>query len=351
MKDFKIPKPVEQVIPQVENFFKSVLFIGLLVCSFALAQIGVTAIDTYFSVHPQPIHSVIKWLFVLVLAVFNGLLLTGIGVLAHEGIHGVLFKSKFWNDLWGGILSSLVVMLPFYANRKFHLTHHRYTHQPGLDPEETLHNRSFWNAFIMGGAIAISEHYKIVASHLFAVFSQKWSKVYRGLKDVFFVSFAVTFYFYFLPLGGISPWYTVVPTFLLASPVYSFRALCDHYAFVPVLSPVTQKSLSRETDGEDEYQNLQGNPLQVDSWVILTNFLMDWLWSHINYQQVHHRYPYLSHRYLPDIFEVTKDKQPYAVVKGYFRCLRSLRNMQYYSSPEEIRPFMLRGNIEKIPEL
>jgi hypothetical protein len=41
MKDFKIPKPVEQVIPQVENFFKSVLFISLLVCSFALAQIGV----------------------------------------------------------------------------------------------------------------------------------------------------------------------------------------------------------------------------------------------------------------------------------------------------------------------
>ncbi|TBR57205.1 fatty acid desaturase [Mastigocladus laminosus UU774] len=344
MKDFKIPKPAEQVIPQAENLFKSVFFISLLVSSFTLAQIGVTAIDTYFFAHPHPTHLVVKWAFITIFVVFNSLLLTGIGVLAHEGIHGVLFKSKFWNDLWGGILSALVVLLPFYANRKFHLTHHRYTHQPGLDPEEKLHNHPFWYAFTLGGLIALYEHYKIVT---IALFSGKWNKIFRGVKDVGFVSLAVAFYFYILPMVKISPWYTVIPTFLLAPIAYSFRALCDHYAFAPAVSPAVHKSLEREADREDEYQNLQGDLLQVDSWVILTNPLMNWLWGHINYQQVHHRYPYLSHRYLPDIFETTKHEQPYAVVTGYFRCLMSLRNMQYYSKPENIRPFLYEIPPEK----
>ncbi|MGM3309224.1 fatty acid desaturase family protein [Anabaena sp. WFMT] len=340
MKEFKIPKPAEQVIPQLDNLFKSLLLISLLISSFALAQIGVTAIDAYFQVHPQPAHLVVKWTFVMVLAVFNCLLLTGIAVIAHEGIHGVLFKSKFWNDLCGGIMTALVLLLPFYANRHFHLTHHRYTHQPGLDPEERLHNHPFWYAFMMGGLIALYDHYTIVASHLLAVFSHKWSKAYRGLKDIFFVGLVTAFYFYLLPLVGISLSYTVIPTFLLAPIVYSFRSLCDHYAFVAALSPVAQKSIDLEADTEDEYKNLEADQLQVDSWVVLTNPLMNWLWSHINYQQVHHRYPYLSHQYLPDIFEATKHTQPYAVVKGYFRCLLNLRNMQYYSSPEQIKPFL-----------
>ncbi|MFQ4140984.1 fatty acid desaturase [Chlorogloeopsis sp. ULAP02] len=339
MKDFKIPKSTEQIIPQTKNLFKSVFFISLLVSSFTLAQMGASAIDTFFLTHPQPMHLVIKWAFIMIFAVFNSLLLTGVGVLAHEGIHRVLFKSKFWNDLWGGILSALVVMLPFYANRKFHLTHHRYTHRPGLDPEEKLHNYPFWYAFIMGGVIALYEHYKIVAA---ALFSGKWNRVFRGLKDIGFMSLAVTFYFYMLPMLGISPWYTVIPTFALAPPVYSFRALCDHYAFAPAVSPTVQKSFEHGADTEDEFQNLQGDGLQVDSWVILTNPFINWLWSHINYQQVHHRYPYLSHQYLPDIFEATKYEQPYAVATGFFRCLMSLRNMQYYSKPEQIKPFLFK---------
>jgi hypothetical protein len=48
--------------------------------------------------------------------------------------------------------------LHFYANCQFHLTHHRYTHQMGLDPEEPLHNHSFLVAFIFGAFIAFYQH-------------------------------------------------------------------------------------------------------------------------------------------------------------------------------------------------
>jgi fatty acid desaturase len=344
MKDFKIPKSAEQIIPQKQNLFKSFLLVGLIICSFAFTQLGVTAIDTYLSSHPKPEYLIFKWVFILSFAAFNCILLTGIAVMAHEAIHRVLFKSKFWNDLWGGVLSSLAGMLPFYANRQFHLLHHRHTHQPGLDPEEPLHNHSFWYAFIMGGLIGIHEHYKIVVSNLLAFFSGQWNKGYQGLKDIGFIGLAVAFYFSILPIVGISPWYTVIPTLLLQPIAYSFRALCDHYAFVPILSPVVRKASHQEAEIEDENKNIQGNKLELNSWVILTNPLLGWLWSNVNYHQIHHQYPYLSYRYLPEIFEATKHQRTEAVVRGYFRCLMGLRKMHYYSNHEELEAFLIEAS-------
>lgn len=334
MKDFKIPKPTEQVIPQVENLLKSILLIGLLISSFELSQVSIAAIDTYFSSDLGALHLIIRLVVVIGLAILNCILLIGIAVMAHESIHWVLFKNRFWNDLWGGILSSLVGTLPFYANRQFHLTHHRYTHQIGLDPEEALHNHPFWYALLMGGLIASYQHYKIVAANLIAFFLGKWNKGCRGLKDVCFVTLAVIFYFYLLPLVGISIEYTVIPTFMLLPLIYSFRALCDHYALPPALSAVARKNSNQELDAEDEQQNIQGKQLSVNSWIILTNPLLTWLWSNVNYHQIHHWYPYLSHRYLSQIFESTNQNYSDAVVNGYFRCLVRLSKMSYYSNHE-----------------
>jgi len=118
-----------------------------------------------------------------------------------------------------------------------------------------------------------------------------------------------------------SLWYRLVPTFLLVPLVYCLRALCDRYAFVPVLSPSERKNYKAIVSTDEDIQSPKYDKDQVDSWVVLTNPLMNWWWSHINYHQVHHRYAYLSHHYLPEIYEATKDEQPYAVVKGYWRCL------------------------------
>jgi fatty acid desaturase len=340
MKEFTIPKPAEQVIPQVSNLFKASLFVSLLLGSFYTAQISANQLDTYFSASPNPAYIFLKWSALILLAIFNCMLLTGIGVVAHEGIHGVLVKNRFWNELLGGLLSSLVMTLPFYANRQFHLTHHRYTHQMGLDPEEPLHNHSFLVAFIFGAFMAYYQHYKILATNLSGFWSGNWKQGLRGLKDLGFIGFALAFYLYLLPILGMSLWYTFVPTLLLVPLVYSFRALCDHYAFVPVLSSSERKNYKAIVSTDEDFQSPKYDQYPVDSWVVLTNPLMNWWWSNINYQQVHHRYPYLSHHYLPEIYEATKDEQPYAVVKGYWRCLWYNSKLKYYSKPEEIEPFI-----------
>jgi fatty acid desaturase len=345
MKEFTIPKPSDQIIPQVSNLFKASLFVSLLLASFYTAQITANQLDTYFLASQNPLYIVLKWSAIIILAIFNCMLLTGIGVVAHEGIHGVLVKNRFGNELLGGLLSSLVMTLPFYANRQFHLTHHRYTHQIGLDPEESLHNHPFIIAFIFGGFIALYQHYKIVAANLSGFWAGDWKKGVRGLKDLGFISFSLAFYFYLLPLLGMSLWYTFVPTFLLVPLVYSYRALCDHYAFVPAISPAERKSYKLIVSTDEEIQDTKYDKYQVDSWVVLTNPLMNWWWSHINYQQVHHRYPYLSHHYLPQIYEATKDDQPYAVAKGYWRCLWYNTKLKYYSKPEEIEPFITKPSV------
>jgi hypothetical protein len=45
---------------------------------------------------------------------------------------------------------------------------------------------------------------------------------------------------------------------------------------------------------------------------------------------VHHKYPYLSHRYLPQVFAATQARHPYFVVRGYWRSLLDLRRRRYY---------------------
>jgi len=187
----------------------------LLLGSFYTAQISANQLDTYFSASPNPAYIFLKCSAIILLAIFNCMLLTGIGVVAHEGIHGMLVKNRFWNEILGGLLSYLVMTLPFYANRQFHLTHHPYTHLMGLDPEEPLHNHSFLVAFIFGGFIALYQHYKIVATNLSGFGSGNWKQGLRCLKDLGFIGFALAFYLYLLPILGMSLCTHLFPHFCL----------------------------------------------------------------------------------------------------------------------------------------
>jgi fatty acid desaturase len=68
-----------------------------------------------------------------------GLVISGVGLATcfaplHECGHRTVFRSKRLNDVvawWMGLLS--FYNADFY--RRYHQWHHRYTHQPGLDPE------------------------------------------------------------------------------------------------------------------------------------------------------------------------------------------------------------------------
>lgn len=296
MTAFSIPSPKEQRIPAGENLFKALLFIALLAGSFLLAN------------RTADLDSPFKWLAIALLGVANVMLLTGMGVLAHDAVHRVLFRSPFWNELWGGLLSALA-LIPFQANRQVHLAHHSHAHQPDLDPEEAMHRYPFPVAFVIGSTVGLYINYRQVLVNI------AHGRAGRVAQDVAFVGASLLLYFALLPALGISLMATVVPVLIAFPPVFAFRALSDHYGL-----PAVRRGAS-----EEERENVTGR-------VVLTPRWLEWLWSHVNYHEVHHKYPYLAHSYLPQVFAVTRDKLPYVVVPGYWRSLLTLSRRRYYGA-------------------
>jgi fatty acid desaturase len=102
--------------------------------------------------------------------------------------------------------------------------------------------------------------------------------------------------------------------------------------------PQTKKREDILEDDENSWRvEYERRQREVSGWVVLTAPWLEWLWSHVNYHEVHHKYPYLSHRYLPYVFAATREKHSYLVVRGYWRSLLNLRKRPYYSSPEDAR--------------
>jgi fatty acid desaturase len=312
-----IPNPRDQVIPSGSNLFKSAFLILALLGSFyATQQIAVPMEDPW-----------LKWSLIGLAAVWNAMLMIGMGVLSHETVHGVLFRSRFWNELVGGLLAALV-LIPLEANRQFHMEHHRYSHQPGLDPENPMHQHSFLFAITLGPFVALLAQYQVVAK---IAMRGDFVKV---AKDIFFIGLALSFYLLLLPALGISLLHTWGVTMLLAMPiVFSVRALADHYG-IPAVQRGTGKNAS-----EEEVASGAAMRQQVSGWVVQTPQWLQWLWSHVNYHEVHHKYPYLSHAYLAQAFEASRGEYPYLVVDGYWKAVRNAMKLDYYGTPEGVRPF------------
>jgi fatty acid desaturase len=336
---FEIPGPGEQVLPQAENLFKALLLLAMLFASFCAAQWLANVFDTGAGM-THPLAILIKWALIALLAIFDVVLLIGMGILAHDAVHRVLFKSSFWNELCGGLLSAFA-LIPFNANRQFHLTHHSYAHQPGLDPENAMHNHSFLYAATAGSVVALNAQYLVLLQNLRRLVERTGNTkcALRALKDLLFLSLVFSLYFVALPAVGISIRYTVVPAIAAFPIVFAFRALSDHYGIPPV---VRQNKLRRDVfDVAENAEQSEPERLQreVSGWVILTSPWLEWLWSHVNYHEVHHKYPWLSHHYLPQAYAATSSDHPYLVVRGYWRSLRNLRTLNYYATHDEVRKF------------
>ncbi len=62
-------------------------------------------------------------------------------VMAHEGVHGHLGRTRVTNFRWGR-LALLPTMVPFTNFRKTHHLHHAYTNIPGKDPDHFMKSRN-----------------------------------------------------------------------------------------------------------------------------------------------------------------------------------------------------------------
>lgn len=334
MTSTPVPEPKSQVIPAAANARKIAVLAALLLASFFAA----TRVAEWFAATwAPPVAGALTWATAGLLAIFNVVMLLGMAVLAHDAVHRVLFRSAFWNEFWGGLLSALT-LIPFHANRQFHLTHHAYAHQPGLDPEEAMHRHSFLYAVTVGSLIGLKEQYRILFANLRRVQDRRCAV--RALKDVAALGAAAAIYFGLLPALGISVAVTVAPTMLVFPLVFAFRAMSDHYGIPAVARGAAVREDVVDADGNTWQADRERRQREVSGWVVLTAPWLEWLWSNVNYHEVHHKYPYLSHCYLPQVFAATRGRLAYLVVPGYWRSLLNLRRREYYSQPHEAAPFL-----------
>jgi len=329
-----LPTPKEQAIPSAENLFKAAFLVAALIASFYLTQRVANAIEA--ASPASGLAAALKWLFVAAMGVWYCMLLTGMGVLAHDAVHRVLFRTPFWNELGGGLLSAFS-LLPFYANRQFHLTHHSYAHQPGRDPENEMHEHPFLYAATIGSVVALYLQYRNLFRSVLRIGDPRHAA--RVVKDLLLLSAAASSYFVLVPALGLSLTYTVAPMLLALLPVFAWRALSDHYGVPP-----TESSATRQEVLDADLDHWQRDDLQrrreVSGWVVLTSPWLEWLWSHVNYHEVHHKYPWLSHVHLKRVFEATREREPYLVVRGYWRSLANIARSRYYETRERTRPFL-----------
>ena len=109
-------------------------------------------------------------------------------------------------------------------------------------------------------------------------------------------------------------------------------------------SPATERAANRqdvlEADPDAWERDAGKRRREVTGWVVLTSPWLEWLWSHVNYHEVHHKFPWLSHVDLKAAFEATRRHEPYLVVGGYWRSLFNIARSRYYETQERTRPFL-----------
>jgi fatty acid desaturase len=324
----QLPKFAEQTLPQAENLLKALLFPGLLFASFLITR----PLTESFAGASMPL-----WVYgaLLLLALFNGIIILGMVALAHEAVHRVLFRRPFWNELIGGLLASLA-LLPFYSNRQFHLTHHSAAHQPGRDPEEYMHNRPFLIALTYGALVALLLQYRILFENMFRRFGERRYRV-RVIKDVALIGCAELFYLVLVPICGVNLLHSVLPTIVMGLLVLGYHNLSDHYGLPPVPGRGNKTETILDSHGAAWHDSQRTVKDQVSGWVILTNPVLEWVWSGVNYHEVHHKFPWLSHAHLKPAFEATRGHVPYRVARGYTANLFRLARRPYYGLQSEHR--------------
>ncbi|GMR20477.1 MAG: hypothetical protein BMS9Abin36_1072 [Gammaproteobacteria bacterium] len=334
MNTAAIPTPADQTLPTGENTFKVIVFPVALLGIFWTCQQIAEVIDARGD---DGFWMAVKWSALLLMGVLSSVLLIAMAVLAHDAVHKVLFRNCFANELLGGLMSAFG-LIPFYANRQFHLTHHSYAHQPGKDPENAMHQHNFWFAMTIGSLIGLGLQFKILLSNLFArLFDKRY--LGRTVKDLLLLLVVTDLYFFILPATGIEVMYSFVPMMATLPVVFGFRTISDHYG-LPAINRGLQKTDVLEPDLEQWHKDNKSMQQEVTGWVVLTNSFLEWLWSNVNYHEVHHKYPYLSYKHLKVTFHATREQVPYVVVNGYTRSLLNLMKRDYYSQPEDVRPFL-----------
>lgn len=130
-------------------------------------------------------------------------------VMAHEGVHSHLGRTRAANFRWGRI-ALLPTMVPFTNFRKTHHLHHAYTNIPGKDPDHFMKSRNL--AEVVFRAIAMP--------HQWFFWLWKRGRIRRDDLIELALNYAVIFAVYGVVLTFIGPsrmFWAMAPALILVS--------------------------------------------------------------------------------------------------------------------------------------
>lgn len=202
----------------------------------------------------------------LLLAVLTYFSYTPLHEAAHGNIHGER-PDLAWLNALCGFVSAQLILVPYVTHRVEHFAHHRYTNQPGLDPDHVVSGMS-------GGIWSFT---KAVLNFMWSqwtyLFQGHWATAPRHEKITFVAEFA-------LALGWRAALLSVLPmrTWLALVPLAWFcGALFTAYWFAyRPHHPYDQTARYRNTSS-----------LILPAWMRP----LEWFWLGQNLHSIHHAYP------------------------------------------------------------
>jgi len=206
------------------------------------------------------------WAATLIYAALTYMSYTPLHEAAHGNIHGSHERLQWLNDLCGYLVAPLI-MVPYSTHKVEHFTHHRYTNQPGKDPDFILSGmRHGFLAFIVCG-------FKSFWTQNTFLFRDYWATASRRERAVYFAEVA-------LAIGWRVAFLALIPaasTLVLLVAGYLAGGFFTAYwfAYRPHL-PYEEPARYRNT-----------NSLIMPVWMKP----LEWFWLGQNLHSVHHLFP------------------------------------------------------------
>lgn len=272
-------------------------------------QAGLLAVPVYVALGVSVVVMDLPWWVDLALGVVIGQLVTHVSLVAHEVLHRSVFRSKFWQDVYGWVGFSWYLFGPSLW-RAWHVqAHHAHTQEGAADPDSkgTLDGyhqspvERLVHAVTPGSGTWLSY---ITPFVLFTFQGQMFLWYYSALPELSavtinrtqekWISFTLGAAWLGLgvALGAWDAWCVIGLPMLIANATLMMYISTNHW-----LRPLT-------ADTNNPFTNTTS--VRVPAW-------MDWLHVSFSYHQEHHIFPQMSPKYAPLLREKLTELAPEAV--------------------------------------
>jgi fatty acid desaturase len=234
----------------------------------------------------------------------HGVVLVFLFAALHESIHRTAFTSRRLNDIVAWICGTLLVLPPRYF-RAYHMAHHRFTQQPGKDPELAAPRPATLGAYLwtMSGlpywAERLRTTLRLASGHVTETFvpDHLHPAIVREARGLL-VLYALIAVSSILLQSSAAIWYWIVPA-LLGQPALRLFLLAEH-AGCPRAPEMLQNSRTTRSLW----------PLRRLSW-------------NMTYHAEHHARPALPFHALPEAHALLTDAIP-CQATGYLAVHREI---------------------------